>query len=147
MEYSVRIRTMQPSDLDEVMEIDALCLPTPWSEGVWRTELESPLGFHLVAEGEERIFGQIGVKNVLDEFHITTLAVRPEHRRTGVARALFESALTEFPDANEAYLEVRPSNGAARAFYGSLGFRETGTRPRYYGDEDAILMTLNLQGR
>ena len=42
------------------------------------------------------------------------------------------------------YLEVRPSNLAARALYGSLGFTETGVRPRYYGDEDALLMTLDL---
>ena len=42
------------------------------------------------------------------------------------------------------HLEVRPSNAAARTLYRSLGFRETGRRPRYYGDEDALLMTLDL---
>lgn len=136
---------MEHSDLDEAMEIDALCLPVPWSEGIWRAELESPLGLHLVAEDEERILGQIGVKTILDELHITTLAVRPEHRRSGTARTLFEAVLKEFPDARGVYLEVRPSNEAARAFYGSLGFRETGRRPRYYGDEDAVLMTLSLR--
>jgi [ribosomal protein S18]-alanine N-acetyltransferase len=46
--------------------------------------------------------------------------------------------------AKRVYLEVRPSNLAARALYGSLGFAETGVRPRYYGDEDALLMTLDL---
>jgi [ribosomal protein S18]-alanine N-acetyltransferase len=39
---------------------------------------------------------------------------------------------------------VRPTNVAAMALYESLGFLETGRRPRYYGDEDAVLMTLNL---
>ncbi len=136
---------MEPSDLDEAMEIDALCLPIPWTAGIWRSELESPLGLHLVAEEEGRIVGQIGVKSILDELHITTLAVRPEHRRSGVARTLFTSILDEFPDAKEAYLEVRPSNEGARSFYASLGFRETGARPRYYGDEDAILMTSSLR--
>ncbi len=138
---------MEHSDLDEAMEIDALCLPVPWTAGIWRAELESPLGFHLVAVEKGRILGQIGAKRILDELHITTLAVRPEHRRSGVARTLFEAVLDEFPDTGEVYLEVRPSNGGARVFYGSLGFKETGARPRYYGDEDAILMTLGLRSR
>jgi ribosomal-protein-alanine N-acetyltransferase len=42
------------------------------------------------------------------------------------------------------YLEVRPANAAARALYASLGFEATGLRPRYYGDEDAVLMTRDL---
>lgn len=143
----MKVRPMEHSDLDEAMEIDALCLPVPWAAGIWKTELESPLGLHLVAEDEKegRVVGQIGVKSILDEIHITTLAVRPEHRRSGIARTLFTAILDEFPDAKEAYLEVRPSNEGARVFYASLGFRETGTRPRYYGDEDAILMTSSLR--
>lgn len=141
----MKTRPMEHSDLDEAMEIDALCLPVPWTAGIWRTELESPLGLHLVCEGKEGILGQIGVKSILDELHITTLSVRPEHRRTGVARTLFEAVLDEFPEAREAYLEVRPSNEGARSFYSSLGFRETGRRPRYYGDEDAILMASSLR--
>lgn len=137
---------MEHADLGEAMEIDALCLPVPWTAGIWRTELESPLGLHLVAEEEGRVVGQIGAKSILDELHITTLAVRPERRRSGIARALLEAVLDEFLEAREAYLEVRPSNEGARSFYRSLGFRETGRRPRYYGDEDAILMTASLRG-
>lgn len=147
MEQLLNVRPMEYSDLDEVMEVDALCLPAPWTAGIWKTELESPLGFHLVAEEDGRVVGQIGVKSILDELHVTTLAVLPEHRRSGVARTLFEAVLEEFPEAGEAYLEVRPSNEGARAFYASLGFRETGRRPRYYGDEDAILMTARLRSR
>ncbi len=134
---------MEHSDLGEAMEIDALCLPAPWTAGIWKSELESPLGLHLVAEKEGRIIGQIGVKSVLDELHVTTLAVRPECRRAGIARKLVAAALEESPEAREIHLEVRPSNGAALSFYASLGFRRTGRRPRYYGDEDAILMTMS----
>ncbi|MGI8540220.1 MAG: ribosomal protein S18-alanine N-acetyltransferase [Rubrobacteraceae bacterium] len=141
----MKIRPMEASDLEAAMEIDALCLAVPWTAGIWRTELESPLGLHLVAEEEGWILGQIGVKSILDELHITTIAIRPEHRRSGVARTLFEAVLDEFPKAREVYLEVRPSNEGARNFYSSLGFRETGRRPRYYGDEDAILMTSSLR--
>jgi ribosomal-protein-alanine N-acetyltransferase len=127
------------------MEIDSLCLPRPWSEAVWREELESPFGLYLILEEESEIFGQIGVRHVLDELHITTLAVRPECRRRGHARTLVNAALAAFPAACRVHLEVRPSNAAARALYETLGFATTGLRRRYYGDEDALLMILDLE--
>ncbi len=139
------LRPMEPSDLPAAMEVDSLCLPRPWSEAVWREELESPLGLYLLLEEGGEIFGQIGVRHVLDELHITTLAIRPERRRQGYARTLMGAALAAFPEARRVHLEVRPSNAAARALYEALGFATTGLRRRYYGDEDALLMTLDLE--
>jgi len=141
------LRPMQPSDLPAAMEIDSLCLPRPWSEAIWREELESPFGLYLVLEEGGEIFGQIGVRRVLDELHVTTLAVHPERRRQGHARTLVNAALAAFPGARRVHLEVRPSNAAARALYETLGFEPTGLRRRYYGDEDALLMTLDLEAR
>jgi ribosomal-protein-alanine N-acetyltransferase len=135
---------MEASDLPSAMEIDALSLPRPWSAAIWRGELSSPYGLYLVIEDRGEVFGQIGVRHVLGELHITTIAVKPEYRRRGHARALIGAALAAYPNASHVHLEVRPTNVAAIAFYESLGFRETGRRPRYYGDEDAVLMTLNL---
>jgi ribosomal-protein-alanine N-acetyltransferase len=139
------LRPMEISDLPSVMEIDSLCIPRPWSETIWRGELESPFGLYLVLEEESEIFGQIGVRHVADELHVTTLAVRPERRRQGYARALVDAALAAFPEARRVHLEVRPSNAAARSLYEALGFATTGLRRRYYGDEDALLMTLDLR--
>jgi ribosomal-protein-alanine N-acetyltransferase len=139
------LRPMGPSDLAAAMEIDSICLPRPWSEAVWREELESPFGHYLLLEEGGEVFGQIGVRHVLDELHITTLAVRPEHRRQGYARTLLGAALAAFPETRRVHLEVRPSNAAARALYETLGFAATGLRRRYYGDEDALLMTLDLE--
>ena len=138
------LRPMEPPDLPAAMELDALCLPKPWSEAVWREELGSPFGLYLVLEEGGEIFGQIGVRHILDELHITTLAIRPERRRQGYARTLIEAALAAFPEARRVHLEVRPSNAAARALYEALSFERTGLRRRYYGDEDALLMTLDL---
>ena len=137
------LRRMRSSDLRVVMEIDAGALPRPWSSAIWRSELESPFGLYLVLEEAGEILGQIGVRSVLDELHITTVAVRPEHRGRGHARAMIRGAIAAYPDARLVHLEVRPTNTAARTLYRSLGFRETGRRPRYYGDEDALLMTLD----
>jgi [ribosomal protein S18]-alanine N-acetyltransferase len=141
------LRQMEPSDLPAAMEIDSLCLPRPWSEAVWREELASTFCLYLVLEEGGEIFGQIGVRHILDELHITTLAVHPEHRRRGHARTLLSAALAAFPGAHRVHLEVRPSNAPARALYEALGFMPTGLRRRYYGDEDALLMTLDLEDR
>ena len=138
---------MELSDLPSAMEIDVLCIPRPWSEAVWRQELGSRFSLYLALEEEGDVFGQIGVRHVLDELHITTLAIRPERRRRGHARALVGAALAAFPEGHCVHLEVRPSNAPARALYEALGFTASGLRRRYYGDEDALLMTLNLETR
>ncbi|MGH3108429.1 MAG: ribosomal protein S18-alanine N-acetyltransferase [Rubrobacter sp.] len=143
-EAGPHLRRMEARDLPSVMEIDALSLPRPWSAAIWRGELGSPYGLYLVLEERGEVFGQIGVRHVLGELHITTIAVKPEYRRRGHARALIAAALAAYPNASHVHLEVRPTNVEAIALYESLGFRETGRRPRYYGDEDALLMTLNL---
>ncbi len=135
---------MRLADLAQAMEVDAICLPKPWSEGVWRGEIQSPFGLYLIVEEGGRILAQIGTKRVADELHVTTIAVRPRYRRRGYARALLEAALSSSPGTRRVHLEVRPSNEAARAFYGALGFEVTGRRVGYYGDEDALLMTLDL---
>lgn len=136
---------METADLQKAMEIDAASLPKPWNAAVWRSELESPFSSYLVLEKAGSILAQIGVKHIADELHIMTLAVHPEHRKRGYARALVEAAISRYSDIVVVYLEVRPGNAAARGLYGSLGFEVTGVRPRYYGDEDALLMTLNLR--
>jgi ribosomal-protein-alanine N-acetyltransferase len=136
---------MSLADLPTIMEIDRQCLPRPWSEAVWREELSSPFGLYLVLEEDGVLSGHIGVKHVADEAHVMTLAVRPERRRRGFAQALFEAALASV-GARRVYLEVRPSNVAARALYDSLGFVQAGVRPGYYGDEDALLLTLDVPG-
>ena len=137
---------MRGADLPAVMELAAASLPQPWSEAIWREELASPLGLYLVLEKGDAVCGFVGVKRVADEAHVMTLAVRPDLRRRGLGRALVRAALAApaLAGVRQVHLEVRPSNGTARALYASLGFVETGVRKDYYGDEDALLMTLGL---
>ena len=141
------VRPMRPSDLPAVMQVTHRSLPLSWGETVWREELASPLGRYLVLEEDGAVSGYIGLKLISDEAHVMTIAVRPEHRRQGLARTLVEVALADpaAADARRVHLEVRPSNVGARALYGSLGFVQTGLRFAYYGDEDALLMTLDLR--
>jgi ribosomal-protein-alanine N-acetyltransferase len=82
---------------------------------------------------------------MVDDAHVTTISVHPEWRRRGIARQLM-LGLAEVAanvGARRMTLEVRPSNAAALALYGDLGFEVAGRRPGYYSDdgEDALVMT------
>lgn len=138
------LRPMLATDLPAVMEIDAESLPRPWSAALWREELKSPFASYMVLEDGGEVVAHLGTKIVADELHVMTLAVRPRYRRRGYARAMISAAIAASPEARYVHLEVRPGNTAARALYESMGFVVTGLRPRYYGDEDAVLMTLTL---
>jgi [ribosomal protein S18]-alanine N-acetyltransferase len=138
---------MRLTDLPVVMETDRRSFTRAWSEAVWREELQSSFSLYLVMEESGSVSGHIGVKHVDYEAHIMTVAVRPERRRRGFAKALIEAVLTAPASVGTrcVYLEVRPSNVAAHALYSSLGFVLTGVRPGYYDDEDALLLTLDLE--
>ena len=138
------LRPMRAEDLPEVWEIDSQSLVRPWTKDIWRQELRSPFSRYMVAESEGAVAGYIGLKHTADELHVVNIAVRPESRRGGLARRLLRAALAEHPDALKVHLEVRPSNAPARALYESMGFSVVGRRPGYYGDEDALLMSLTL---
>lgn len=85
---------------------------------------------------------------VFEEFHIANLAVSPDFRRRGVARALVEHALdwAKAEGAEQALLEVRASNEAAQRLYRSLGFDLISIRKDYYihPTEDAWVFLMNL---
>lgn len=142
------IRSMTLEDLEVVRRIDRLSFPIPWPERSYRYELlKNPASHLLVAELWEpprRVIGFVGFWLVLDEAHISTLAVDPDHRRRGVGGILLRAALTRAADRGAEFmtLEVRVSNQAAVELYGKNGFDEVGRRLRYYRDnnEDAILM-------
>ncbi len=147
----VLIRRMTPADLQAVLAIDRQSFPIPWSENTYRHELNNVRSTRLlVAEVKhrlrKRVVGYVGFWYVVDEAHISTLAVAPEFRGRGIGRRLLRAALDMAVQmgCRRATLEVRPSNEIAIGLYRSCGFQVVGRRPRYYRDnnEDALIMTL-----
>ncbi len=144
---TLEIRPMRLTDLEAVVTLDRLSFTLPWSERSFRYELtENPAARAWVAEKEEQVVGMLLLWLIVDEVHIATLAVHPEHRQQGIARRLLLQALRSAWEegARQAFLEVRVSNLAAQHLYRQLGFEVSGRRARYYRDnnEDALLMTL-----
>ena len=136
------IRPMEPHDLPEVVALETAQQPRPWSESVFRGELDADNRVYLIVEDEGEILGFGGVMIVGDEAHVTNILVSDAHRREGLGRelmlALIESAITA--GARHLTLEVRKENEAARALYAGLGLAPVGVRPRYYGDDDALIL-------
>ena len=135
----------EPDDIPELLELDRLCSPHPWTRRHFETALQDDTHSRvLLARSRHAIVACCCIETVLDEVHIHNLAVHPDHRRQGLARLLLHVALAlaHRHGATAAYLEVRESNRAARALYASLGFRATGRRRGYYAQprEDALLL-------
>jgi ribosomal-protein-alanine N-acetyltransferase len=135
-----------------VTEIDRLSFALPWPERSFRFELTgNDTARLLVAEmpagGDTRVVGFLGYWLLVDEMHISTLAVHPEMRGRGIGEWLLEAGLEQARSqgAEMSTLEVRPSNKAAIALYRKYGFELVGRRRAYYQDnnEDALLMTLS----
>jgi [ribosomal protein S18]-alanine N-acetyltransferase len=149
----VIIRPMQEKDIQQVFEIDRLSFALPWSERSYKFGLtENPAARMWVAqlppEGSlQQIVGMIVLWFIIDEAHIGTIAIHPEHRRRGISRILLLTALDDVRNAGmtRAFLEVRRSNHSAIQLYQSFGFKINGIRPNYYQDnrEDALMMTLD----
>ena len=141
----VRIRRMGTRDVDAVTEIEKATFARPWSRESFLQEMErNKAARYLVAEKDGRVIGYAGAWIILDESHITNIAVAEAERGRGVGRKLTEALMQYISNLGAAYatLEVRVSNERAQNLYKSLGFVSVGRRKRYYEDngEDAFLM-------
>ena len=147
----VTFRPMQFDDVPVVAAIDKVSFPSPWSESTYRQELRENRAAHLyVAEqhselkGRAEIVGYVGFWYIVDEVHISTIAVHPTLRRRGIGRMILNHALEQARalGAELVTLEVRESNRGAIELYRAFGFTLRGRRPGYYKDtdEDALVM-------
>lgn len=140
---------MKSEHLNGVTEIENQSFPTPWSKMAFYHELVSnDFAFYVVALEGDRVVGYAGMWVILDEGHITTLAVHPFYRRQGLGAKLMHELIDEAKrrGCTKMTLEVRPSNHSALELYTKTGFISYGVRPRYYADtgEDAVIMWKDL---
>jgi len=140
-----RIEKMTLQDLDRVLEIEAQSYKTPWSRRAFTSEItENTYAHYYVARSGGKIVGYVGMWVILDEAHITNIAVDPAYRRKGIGQKMLEAMFEKAKGfgASRMTLEVRVSNTGAQALYKKLGFQDRGLRKGYYTDtnEDAIIM-------
>jgi ribosomal-protein-alanine N-acetyltransferase len=145
VEVNVCISDMRLSDLDEVLETEKLCFPTPWTRRAFVSELsENVYAHYIVARSHGQLVGYAGMWVILEEAHVTNIAVHPAHRRQGLGWLLLHELMerARIRHATAMTLEVRTSNLAAQEMYTRAGFQVRGLRKGYYTDtrEDAIVM-------
>ena len=140
----VTIRRMTAADTENVWHIEAATFPTPWSLRDFEHEMrENPCARYLVAEKTGRIIGFAGIHIILDEGHITNIAVIHEERGQGIGRQLTTALMQYAANLGVQYvtLEVRENNEPAKNLYRSLGFIKVGVRKKYYENlTDALIM-------
>ncbi len=142
----VELVLLREEQIPGILEIEKVVNTAPWSERSFKNELSHPHGIFLVANLGEDIAGYGGVWLVIDEAHITTVAVAERYQHQGIGEKLMVELLTRAQAAGMvcSTLEVRASNQAAIGLYEKLGYRGTARRKGYYPEnkEDAVVMWL-----
>jgi ribosomal-protein-alanine N-acetyltransferase len=141
---NIEIIPFNKNHVNEVLYISNLSFLTPWTIDSIEKELENKLARYVVAIKDNLVIGYGGIWLILDEGHITNIAVHPEYRGVGAGDMIVE-ALVELCKLEGIYsmtLEVRKSNLVAQSLYKKHGFIEEGVRKNYYADshEDAVIM-------
>ena len=142
-----RVIPLGPDHLDACLALDAASLGGLWSAVHWRRELEEPQRPGIGLFSGDALLAMACGWLVLDELHITLVAVDPHRRRQGLGRRVLRQLLSTGRrlGAERATLEVSAGNGAAQALYASCGFRIAGRRRRYYRDgSDALIQWTRL---
>jgi [ribosomal protein S18]-alanine N-acetyltransferase len=149
MNKTITFRNMTVDDLDEVMEVELKSFTVPWSKEAFFNELtKNQFAHYLIVEVDQRVVGYCGVWIIIDEAHITNIALLPEYRGMKLGEALMARVMEQSREmgALRMTLEVRVSNEKAQNLYRKFGFEEGAIRKQYYTDnmEDAIVMWVNL---
>jgi [ribosomal protein S18]-alanine N-acetyltransferase len=161
----IMLREMTPADIRAVKRIESAAYQDAWPARLFKEELANGFAHYLVAvertqddsggpassvrrallgRRHERIVGFMGVWYMVDQLHLVTIAVDPQHQGRGIGRRLLLECLALAAEAElrEVVLEVRESNTRARALYEAYGFHKAGELKDYYKDnhETAIVM-------
>ncbi|WP_028401929.1 ribosomal protein S18-alanine N-acetyltransferase [Ectobacillus panaciterrae] len=149
MNTLITFRDMELKDIKQVMTIEQASFAIPWTEEAFEKELTvNEYARYTVMAEDQKIIGYCGMWLILDESHITNIAVLPEYRGRKLGERLLGFVIEQArrQGAKTMTLEVRVSNEAAQGLYRKLGFLNGGIRKRYYTDnyEDALVMWVNL---
>jgi len=158
MQQTFTLRKFVPDDLQNVMQINRVCLPENYSDFFFMDLHQRYPETFIVCEENGQIEGYImsrievglsnyGFSGLVRKGHVVSIAVLPQFRHRGVAQALIKKALEgmDYYKAKQCFLEVRITNDLAISLYKKLGFEVTRTINGYYSDgEDAYVMTKRL---
>lgn len=145
-----KLADMRIEHIPGVLQIEQVSFPTPWTRQSFTYEITQNnfACYQIVLDEQEKVVAYAGMWLILDEAHITNIAVHPNCRGNKLGKVLMLEMMRQavLRGAVRMTLEVRPSNYKARKLYEKLGFKERGLRKKYYTDtnEDAVIMWVDL---
>jgi ribosomal-protein-alanine N-acetyltransferase len=140
---------MRQEDIEAICEIEQEAFTTPWTPGAFHNELtNNHFAHYIVMECGDRIAGYGGMWLIMEEAHVTNVAVQADYRGRKLGERLMRELqrTAAFLGAVRMTLEVRVSNHIAQSLYEKLGFKSVGLRRGYYTDngENAVIMWADL---
>lgn len=144
MENEYICRIANAKDIDRIFAIENECFTKPWTINMFIEDIVvNDKARYYVVEYNTEIIGYAGYWHILDEAHITNIAIKPEFQQKGIGAFLLKNMLLMLLKDNieTATLEVKKSNKAAIKLYMQAGFEIEGRRKAYYENgEDALIM-------
>ncbi len=136
--------------LNACLELDRKSLKGLWTKSQWEKELTDPkrICLGIIEVETKNLIGLCCAWLIVDELHITSIAIHPKHQRKGLGKFLFSDLIkrSRSIQKNHIHLEVKDSNGPAKAFYKSMGFKTAGIRSNFYKDgSDALLLIKEIK--
>ena len=141
----IKIRNLTPYDITNIKEVEKLCFEVLWPPESFKKEMNNDVSVFIGTEIGNRLVGYMGAWIIVDEAHITTVAVDPSFRGKGIGKLLVWSMMNicVARECAWATLEVRVNNTPACSLYESFGFKTISVRKKYYETgEDANVMIL-----
>lgn len=131
--------------LNKCLDLDQKSLNGLWTKSQWEIELTNPkrICLGIIEMETKKLLSLCTAWLVIDELHITFMAVHPIYQRRGLGRVLLSDLIkrSKSLQTNHIYLEVKNNNEEAKAFYKSMGFKIVGKRSKFYKDgSDALIL-------
>lgn len=145
----IKIKPLNILHLDDLIAVENDAFSTPWSREGFEKEIENELAYYWVALVDNKVIGYMGMWYIIDEGHITNIAVHSDYRGQGIGKKILEHGITKAVEKgiDAITLEVRPSNKAAISLYEQFGFEVVGRRRDYYEKpiEDGFVFWLKIK--
>jgi len=152
MLQTIKLKPLTENYLEEVIELDNLCFGGLWSLDGYKREINSPNSELLILtqkiKEQEKIIGLGCFWAILEEAHLTILAIHPDFQGQGLGKLLLSNLLelAQKRGLERATLEVGENNEKALNLYQKFGFKIAGRRKKYYQatGEDALILWKKL---
>ena len=149
---AIEIRQATVLDLPEIMKLEtASFVNDAWPEETFKSELAAKHTYYILALEDNLVVGYAGLSKLpgSDQADIQTIAVREDKRGLGIGKKLMDTLTLQATElgAKEIFLEVRADNSIAQKLYKLFGFKQIGTRKKYYQPDgvDAFIMKTDMR--